>query len=179
MVTLVEIVQFLVHREAAGIFALKTDGLVRETIEKFASVSPDRKSIRSRRPTDAELDAGWRWERVRIERLVHHIAPTHPRWREYQTARNRASMLLTARLLLKLGDGQLPDPSVVREAIRRGELSHHIRLGQRPWSVCAKALRILRKLAHRLDRAPHRFDPVVAWRTSRDASSHVQGSTRV
>jgi hypothetical protein len=170
MATLIEILQFSVGREADAIHHLKTEAEVWETFEKYAYVSPngaDGSLVLDRQPTDEERAAGFELKKVQARKLVGHMSPKRETWRAYQTAKRRASLLLTARHLLALGDGAVPDWSAVRKALGAGRLSHHLRRGQRAPSLCGAAMRYLRELANRLERAPERFVDVDVWARER------------
>jgi hypothetical protein len=97
------------------------------------------------------------------EKVIAAMSPRHPSWRAYRSAQQRVSLLLTARRLLKLGTGTIPDLPALRLALRIGELSQHVHLGQRPRTLATKALRSLRKLDNRRLRAPERFAEVATW----------------
>jgi hypothetical protein len=154
MVTITEAIQYFVREQSRRIHEIKTAAITREPMEKFAYVSPDGKTVSLNREGD-----GWKMQKVVYEKITGHISPRHSDWRAYQSARNLASMLLTARLILKLGGGDVPPLVEVREALREGRLAHHARRG-RARSLAFKAHRYLRKVSNRLNRAPERFNHV-------------------
>jgi hypothetical protein len=83
----------------------------------------------------------------------------------YQAARHEASLLLTARRLLKIGGGGLPERTAVRAAVREGALRQHAKRGQAR-RLANQAYRYLHKLMNRLERAPERFQAVEQWQKS-------------
>lgn len=97
------------------------------------------------------------------------FGPRHPDWAAYRAAKRRASLLLTARLLLKVGGEATPSREDVDAALAAGRLSHHARAGRASRGLAFAALRSLRKLEHRLERHPERFAPVGAWLAAREA----------
>ncbi len=165
MASLTEIVRFYVAREAASIHTLKTEAAVWRTSERFAYVAPDG-TTRFERPEEfGAPGAAWEFKKVELREQVGHISPRHKSWPAYRRAKRRASLMLTARLLLKVGSGSVPTPAEVRAARKAGLLSHHAGRGRRASSHVAAAHRALRKLANRAERAPERFAGVDAWAT--------------
>lgn len=155
MVTITEVIQHFVREQSQKIHEIKTTAITRQPMEKFAYLSSDGKTISDQRP---EAD-GWKMQKVIYEKITGHISPRHPDWQAYQSARNLASMLLTARLMLKLGGDDVPEISAVRNALREGRLAHHARRGHAR-SLVFKAYRYLRKINNRLNRAPERFNNI-------------------
>ena len=171
MATLTEIVQFYVAREAASIHTIKTEAAVWRTVETLAYVAPDGTIERKRPEGFGDPGSGWQLKRVELREQVGHISPSHPNWAAYRRAKRRASLMLTARLLVALGEGAVPAPDAVRHARRQGLLSHHAGRGRRVASHVAAAHRALRKLANRAERAPGRFADVDAWVAARRAEA--------
>lgn len=163
MASLTEIVRFYVAREAASIHTLKTEAAVWRTSERFAYVAPDG-TTRFERPEDfGAPGAVWEFKKVELREQVGHISPRHESWPVYRRHKRQASLMLTARLLLKVGSGSVPTSAEVRAARKAGRLSHHTGRGRRAASHVASAYRALRKLANRAERAPERFAGVDAW----------------
>ena len=154
MVTITEAIQHCVREQSQKIHEIKTAAITRQPMEKFAYLSPDGKTISNHREAD-----GWKMQKVIYEKITGHISPRHLDWQAYQSARNLASMLLTARLILKLGSGDVPEIGAVRNALREGRLAHHARRGHAR-SLVFKAYRYLRKVSNRLNRAPERFNHI-------------------
>jgi hypothetical protein len=152
MVTITQVIQHLVGEQSRKIYEIKTAAITRQPMEKFAYVSPDGKTISDHREGD-----GWKMQKVVYEKITGHISPRHPGWQAYQSARNFASLLLTARLILKIGNDDVPEISALRQALREGRLSHHAHRGHAR-SLAFKAYRFLRKISNRLNRAPERFN---------------------
>ncbi len=153
MVTITEIIRHNIREQSVKIHAMKTAAITRKPIEKFAYVSPDGKTISDDRPENID---GWKMKKVVYEKITGHISPHHSDWQAYQSARNFASLLLTARLMLKLGGDDIPSLDRVRQALKEGRLAHHARRGH-VRRLAFKAYRYLRKLNNRLNRAPERF----------------------
>lgn len=162
MVSIIDVIKCQVAMQSQEIHSLKAAALETRTVEKFLFVSPDKKTMRSTRPTQAEIDAGWKLEKVNYRQVFRHISPKHPDWNRYRAAKHRASLLLTARLLLKLGAGTVPELSIVRKQLSKQSLQNHAHRGQAR-SLCFAACRQLRKLNNRLERAPERFSYVNEW----------------
>jgi hypothetical protein len=83
------------------------------------------------------------------------------------------SLLLTARLLLKLGGESLPELRAVREALKEGRLDRHASC-RRSRSLTFAALRYLRKLDNRLQRVPDKFSAVKAWVAGRQLAAEPE-----
>ena len=167
MVNITDAIKHAVCSQAERIQRIKAAALKVQPAEKYVYVSPDGKITQQRRPTKEEYLTGWRMTAVSYDKVIEHISPRHPQWQLYQAARRRASLLLTARLLLKLGGESVPDISVVRRALKEGRLNRHAsNRGSR--SLSFAAFRYLRKLDNRLQRAPEKFSGVEAWLAARD-----------
>jgi hypothetical protein len=151
-----EVFQYLIRKQAEEIHKLKTEGVIRETVEKYAYISPDGKHNRNNLPSESLISAGWKWGKVKFVKLIGHISPKHPQWKSYKAAKHRASLLLTARRILKLNQDCVPEKRFVREALKKGMLSNHARRGNAN-ALSFRALRYLRKIDNRLAKAPERF----------------------
>lgn len=163
MVTLVNIIQFTIKQQAVRIHEIKFANLVEEEVTTLAYVSPDGQSFRIKRPKDPSQAAQWTRKKVIYIKLTGHLTPKNPHWAEYQIAKRWVSVLLTARHLLKIGNGDVLERDAFFQAVRSGQLRHHVRKTQHPRQIAIKAHRLLRKLKNRLERAPERFAEVEAW----------------
>ncbi len=163
MVTLVNIIQFAIKQQAMRIHEIKFAELVEEEVTVLAYVSPDGTSFRIKRPKDPNQAALWTRKQVTYIRKTGHLTPKNPRWAEYQIAKRWVSVLLTARHLLKIGNGDALERDAFFQALQSGQLRHHVRKTQHPRQIAMKAHRLLRKLKNRLERAPERFAEVEAW----------------
>ena len=178
MANINDAIKYAVRSEADRIQRIKAAALKMQTAEKYVCTSPDEKITRPGRPTKAEYEAGWRIRKVPYEKVIQHISPRHPEWPRYQAARRQASLLLTARLLLKLGGESLPALSVVRRALKEGSLASHAHRG-RARSLSYAAWRYLRKLDNRLQRAPEKFRTVDAWLLGAQHTGRQPGKEQV
>lgn len=166
MVIITDAIKHAVGNQADRIQRIKAAALRVQPTEKYVCMSPDGETTRPGRPTKEEYAAGCRMTKVSDEKVIEHISPRHPEWQRYQAARRQASLLLTARLLLKLGGESLPDLSFVRRALKEGRLTRHAN-SRRAKSLSFAALRYLCKLDNRLQRAPEKFGAVEAWLAGR------------
>jgi len=159
MVTLTEIIQYYIRKQSEEIHRLKTEGLVIETLEKIAYLSPDGKSFINRGSRKRDLVVDWKLARVKYERRMGYMSPKHPEWHLYVAGKKRASMLLTARHILKLNEECLPDFKKLMTDLRLGNLQHHARRGK-DRQLVIQAYRFLRKVANRLDHNPDKLKSV-------------------
>ena len=167
MVNITDAIKHAVCSQAERIQRIKAAALKLLPTEKYVCMSPDGKAMRPGGPTKEEHAAGCRMTKVSYEKVIAHISPRHPEWGRYQSARRQASLLLTARLLLKLGGESLPDLSCVRRALKDGRLNRHSN-SSRARSLTFAAWRYLRKLENRLRRAPEKFSVVEGWIAGRE-----------
>ncbi|HND19225.1 MAG TPA: hypothetical protein PLB18_07615 [Acidobacteriota bacterium] len=164
MVTLVNIIQFAIKQQAVRIHEIKFANLVEEEVTILAYVSPpDEKTFRIKLPKDPGQAGLWMRKQVTYIRKTGHLTPKNPRWAEYQIAKRWVSVLLTARHLLKIGNGDVLERDAFFQAVRSGQLCHHVRKTQHPRQMAIKAHRLLRKLKNRLEHTPERFAEVEAW----------------
>ena len=98
---------------AASIHQLKVDAYKATTEEKYAYQSPDGKMFRKKRPGKSLIDAGWKFTKVKFQRVESCMSPRHPRWHDYRNAKRRATLLLAARLILKANDLNVPGSGAV------------------------------------------------------------------
>jgi hypothetical protein len=166
MVTITDVIQCQVAMQSQEIHRIKADALEIRSVEQYYYLSPDGKtrylilwSQGTQSPNAEGMGAGWKVEKVVRQEVVRHISPKHPQWGRYRAAQRRASLLLTARLLLKCGGEAVPEMAVIRHQLAKQALHNHARRGQAR-SVCFAAYRYLRKLNNRLQRAPEKFADV-------------------
>lgn len=159
MVTLTQIIQYYVRKQSEEIHRLKSEGLVTETLEKIAYVSPDGKSFINRGSRKHDRVKDWKLARVSYERLTGYMSPRHPQWHLYVSAKKRASLLLTARHILKLNCESIPDFRKLMIDLRTGRLSHHAHRGKTRQLVI-QAYGLLRKIGNRLDHNPDKLQSV-------------------
>ncbi|MEW6730684.1 MAG: hypothetical protein AB1489_05040 [Acidobacteriota bacterium] len=162
MVTIAEIFKYMIKKQSEEIHKLKMYGVIHETVEKYAYISPDGKQFRNKLPSESEIAAGWKWGKIKFVKLVGHISPKHHLWKTYKAAKHCASLLLTARLILKLNKDSVPEVKSVRDALKQGQLINHCNRGKAR-SLCFKAFRYLRKIDNRLAKTPERFESVKQW----------------
>ena len=167
MVTLTEAIKHLIAKQSDAIHRIKTSSLNVESSVEYIWSSPDGSVIIRGLSSKPEERAGWITTEVTHTKTVEHIAPKHPQWARYRAAREYASQVLTARLLLKIGKDDIPEMPDVTAALKAGSLSHHARRGKARRLV-VRAVRQLRKLKNRLDQSPERFADVRAWIDQRD-----------
>src|SRR5215471_13262440 len=162
MVSITNVFQYFISKQSEEIYKLKNSTLVKESFEKYAYVSPDGKSFVNRNSRRLDKAAGWKVAKVSYEKLTGFISPKHPDWKLYLSAKRRASMLLTARLILKSNDECIPDFRTLQDGIRDGELCRHAPRGKER-SLCIQAYRYLKKIDNRLSNRPERLGYVQTW----------------
>jgi hypothetical protein len=162
MATIIDVIKHAVCMQSEQIRQIKSAALKIKPAKMTVYVSPDGKTTQTGRPRVEEYAAGWRMTQVEYDRVIEHISPRHSQWPRYQAARRQASLLLTARLLLKLGGESVPELPIVRRALQEGRLSRHAS-GKRARSLSFAAWRYLRKLDNRLQRRPEKFSAVDSW----------------
>lgn len=69
--------------------------------------------FRKKRPGKSLIDAGWKFTKVKFQRVESCMSPRHPRWHDYRNAKRRATLLLAARLILKANDLNVPGSGAV------------------------------------------------------------------
>jgi hypothetical protein len=173
MVSITDAIKHAVCIHAEQISRIKAAAFETQPMVKYVYTSPDGKTTRQKRATKDEYAAGWRMTKVSYDRVVRHISPRHPDWQHYRALRRQVSLLLTARLLLKLGAESLPDLCAVREALKEGRLDRHAS-SRRSRSLTFAAWRYLRKLDKRLQRVPDKFSAVEAWVAGRQLAAEPE-----
>ncbi|HEU4390958.1 MAG TPA: hypothetical protein VFV34_24345 [Blastocatellia bacterium] len=176
MVTLAEAIMHLIKKQSDTIHDIKAAALKIETTVEYAWSSPDGSTVVTGLSTKPEGRAGWKTTEITRARVVAHMSPKHPDWKKYRAARSYASQLLTARLLLKLGDDNIPDMPAANVALKAGKLMHHSRPGHAR-RLTLKALRTLRKLQHRIERNPERFTDARIWIDQRATARTLRKET--
>ena len=147
----------LYAQTATAIHQLKTDAYRSTTQEKYAYQSPDGKTFRNKRPEQQLMDAGWTYTKVKFQRLESHMSPRHERWREYQNAKRRATVILGMRLILKASHGVVPEKQEISPLLSMGIFRSHARTTSAQKSLAYASYRRLRKLENRLRNQPERF----------------------
>lgn len=162
MVTITNVIQYLISKHAQNIHQLKTTGVVKQTVKKYAYLSPDGKSFRNKLPPTEESANQWCWTAVEYEKLSSYMSPKHPQWQNYQVAKYQASLLLTVRHLLKINNETVPDIGQIKEALKKGLLADHCGKNN-PRTLAFRAFRYLHKLNNRLMNRPEKFAAVQYW----------------
>lgn len=168
MTTTNEVIAYLYAQTSDAIHQLKTEAYKSTTLEKYAYVSPDGKNFRNKRPDQKIIDAGWRYAKVKFERVDSYMSPRHPRWQEYRRARRRATVLLAARLILKACNEIVPEKSEMGSLLSLGIFRSQARTSNAQKSLAYCAYRLLRKLDNRLRNQPERFISAEAWLAGRE-----------
>lgn len=137
--------------------------------EKWVFQSPDGKRFRNNRVSQELKDQGWRWVKVKFQRVESHMSPRHERWQEYRTAKRRATVLLAARLILKANNGVVPAKEEIGPFIGAGIVRSHARTASEQKGLAYAAYRQLRKLENRLRKQPQRFADVEGWLKQRES----------
>lgn len=177
MTTINEVVSYLYAQTAASIHQLKTEAFKSTTDEKYAYQAPDGKTFRNKRPNQALIDAGWKFTKVKFQRIESCMSPRHPRWQDYRNAKRRATLLLSARLILKANNVTVPDKEQVSTLLSMGIFRSHARTASAQKSLAYSSYRQLRKLDNRLSKQPDRFAAVNAWLRQRE-ETEVQNAQK-
>jgi len=99
------------------------------------------------------------------------MSPRSERWREYQNAKRRATLILGARLILKANNEVVPEKQEIGPLLSMGIFRSHARTASAQKSLAYAAYRYLRKLDNRLRNQPERFAGIEAWLEERAASA--------
>jgi len=177
MTTINEVVTYLYTQTAASIHQLKAEAYKSTTEEKYAYLAPDGKTFRNKRPDQALVDSGWKFTKVKFQRVESCMSPRHPRWQDYRNAKRRATVLLSARLILKANNVTVPDKEQVSALLSMGTFRSHARTARAQKSLAYSSYRQLRKLDNRLSKQPDRFAAVAVWLKQRD-ETEVQNAQR-
>ena len=169
--TINDAVSYLYVQTAASIHQLKVEAYRSTTDEKWAYQSPDGKTFRNKRPDQALLDAGWKFTKVKFQRVESCMSPRHPRWHDYRNAKRRATLLLAARLILKANNVTVPDKEQISALLSMGIFRSHARTASAQKSLAYSSYRQLRKLDNRLRKQPDRFAAVVEWLKQREVQN--------
>lgn len=170
MVTITEVVQFMIRQAADQIYLFKATARKTKKSTKIVYVSPDGNT------TDLRT-AGFTPTKIECDVVTEAMSPKHPTWGAYQGFKRQASLLLTARILLKLSDDSVPDSEQVNLLLGPQSLRPYTPNAQRIFchagehqkSHVRAAHRYLRKLNNRLQNHPERFEKVEAWKEEKRA----------
>lgn len=157
MTTITEVIIYSYAQTAAAIRKLKTDAYKSTTDEKYAYLAPDGKTFRNRRPDQRLMDIGWTYCKVKFQRVESYMSPRHERWRDYQNAKRRATLLLAARQILKANNETVPHKGEIGALIAMGIFRSHARTASAQKSLAFSSYCYLRKLDNRLRKQPQRF----------------------
>lgn len=163
MTTITEVIVYSYAHTAAAIRKLKTDAYKSTTHEKYAYQAPDGKTFRNKRPDQQLMDSGWTYCKVKSQRIESYMSPRHERWRDYQNAKRRATLLLAARQILKASNETVPEKGEIGALISMGIFQSHARTASAQKSLAFSSFRYLRKLNNRLRKQPQRFAELQAW----------------
>lgn len=147
----------LYAQTATAVHQLKTGAYRSTTEEKYAFQSPDGKTFRNKRPEQQLMDAGWTYTKVKFQRVESYMCPRHERWREYQNAKRRATVILGMRLILKASNGIVPQKEEISPLLSMGIFRSHARTASAQKSLAYASYRRLKKLENRLRNQPERF----------------------
>ena len=150
---------------------LKTAAFKATPDEKWVFQSPDGRMVRNNRVSQELKDQGWRWRKVKFQRVESHMSPGHERWQEYRNAKRRATVLLAARLILKANNGVVPAKEEIGPFLGTGIFRSHARTSSEQKGLAYAAYRQLRKLENRLRKQPQRFVGVEAWLRQRESEA--------
>ena len=163
MTSITEVIVYSYAQTAAAIRKLKTDAYKSTRQEKYAYKAPDGKSYRNKRPCQELMDSGWVYCKVKFQQIESYMSPRHERWRDYQNAKRRATLLLAARLMLKVNNGTVPEKKEIGAFISMGLFGSHARTASAQRSLAFSSFRYLRKLNNRLRKQPQRFEELHRW----------------
>jgi hypothetical protein len=175
MATIRNIISYEYEKTAEKINKLKAGAYKTSEHEKYAYRSPDEKTFRNDRPSDALMAAGWTYGKVKFERAESHMSPKHQLWRDYRNAKRRATLLLAARMILKANDEAVPEKTAISVFIAANIFRSQARTATKQKSLAYSAQRLLRKLDNRLSNQPERFSQVDQWRRARLESEVAHG----
>jgi hypothetical protein len=117
------------------------------------------------------LDEGWTFGKVKFQRVESYMSPRHERWQEYRNAKRRATLLLAARLILKVNNGIVPAKEEIGPFLSMGIFRSHARTSTEQKGLAYAAYRYLRKLDNRLRKQPERFADVEARVRQRESEA--------
>jgi hypothetical protein len=167
MLTISDVILYQYAQVAGQIRDLKREAYQGTSHEKYAYRSPDGKTFRNDRPPEELMRAGWTYGKVKFERVTSHMRPGHPRWSLYRGLKRRATLLLAARLILKVAGGHAPEKTEVPALLAAGVFRPHARTSSRRKSLAYAACRYLRKLENRSRKHPERFARAGEWARAR------------
>ena len=163
MATIKNAICYQYAQTAEKIRHLKTETYKATEHEKYAYRSPDGKTFRNRRPSEALISAGWTYTKVRVERIESHMSPKHKLWRQYREAKRRATLLLAARMILKNSAETVPEKNEISSLVCMGIFHCQARTSSEQKSLGYSSYRLLRKLDNRVKNQPERLSQVDEW----------------
>ena len=163
MTSITEVIVCSYAQTAAAIRKFKTEAYKSTTQEKYAYQAQDGKSFRNKRPSQDLIDSGWIYCKVKFQQIESYMSPRHERWRDYQNAKRRATLLLAARLMLKVNNGTVPEKREIGALISMGIFRSHARTASAQKCLAFSSFRYLRKLNNRLRKQPQRFEDLQRW----------------
>jgi hypothetical protein len=163
MATIKNAICYEYSQTAERIRTLKTESYKATEDQKYAYLSPDGKTFRNHRPSDALMSAGWTYTKVKFLRVESHMSPKHKVWREYRNAKRRATLLLAARMILKNSAETVPEKNEISSLVCIGIFRCQARKSSEQKSLAYSSYRLLRKLNNRLKNQPERFTQVDEW----------------
>jgi hypothetical protein len=145
------VIVYLYSQTAGSIRQLKLDAIETVTEERY-------------RIADAKPWPEWTGylEKYTVERVVGWMSPRSQHWREYKTAKRRATIILAARLILKANNETVPEKQEIGPLLSMGIFRSHARTASAQKALAYGAYRYLRKLDNRLRKQPERFDKLKA-----------------
>jgi len=146
------VVVYLYAQTAGAIWQLKQDARKTVTEEKYDF-----------RPDPSLGGVLNLFGKIKVERLVSWMSPRDERWREYRSAKRRATLILAARLILKANDGVVPEKQEIGPMLSMGIFRAHARTAGAQKSLAYASYRYLKKLDSRLRNQPERFAAVKGW----------------
>lgn len=160
MLTVTDLVRFLIRQESEHIYNLKQAEIKTATAKKTVWVCKGYPTIEGRVATREEFTLGYRATQVEYKKIVQTISPKSKSWAVYKGAKRQASILLTARRILKVKAGELPGVSLEESTTYALGIIHG---SKKPRRMTTKARKYLRKLENRLEKHPERFADAQKW----------------
>jgi len=163
MATIKNVICYEYAQTAERIRNLKAEAYKATEHEKYAYRSPDEKTFRNRRPSEALMSAGWTYTKVKFERVESYMSPKHKLWRDYRHAKRRATLLLAARMILKAAAETVPEKDEISSLVSMGIFRSQARTASEQKSLAYSSYRLLRKLDNRVKKQPERFSQADQW----------------
>ncbi len=126
MATLTQIVQYKIHTISNEIHQLKAEAFKSVKAQTYVYKHEDGR-VKSHQDYKYPEDykAGFKGTLADYDKTVSCIGPKHPNWKKYLELKAEASLWLTMRRILKIGEGSRPSKPDLRKAIREDKLSKH------------------------------------------------------